>query len=432
MTKILLINPHSRGVYEVLKSSAPTYPPLGLCYIAAVLEKGGHEVKIIDMAVEDMTELEVIKQAKQYSPDIIGLSGATANIECSYSLARQLKDIALIVIGGVHATALPSEAIQYANVVVRGEGEHTFLDIADGKDIKEIQGITYKRNDVVINNPDREPVDNLDDLPFPARHLVPIRKYYYLGKKSLGISNIVMSRGCQFNCTFCNKKIFGYKVRQRSVENKFEEIKQLVETYGTKEIHISDDTFNNDRDNIMSLWKLLIKEKIDVKIHPSNGMRVDKVDEEQFILMKKAGFTGVVFGVESGNQEILNNIRKGTTLQQIRTAFKLAHKVNFDEIWGTFIFGLKGETIQTAKNTLKFAMELNPTIAKFHILVPYPGTEDYRRLKSEGRITVKSWNDYKHFSKPTFNPEGMTREKLSKIYDSANKTYLFRPRSIFN
>jgi radical SAM superfamily enzyme YgiQ (UPF0313 family) len=156
------------------------------------------------------------------------------------------------------------------------------------------------------------------------------------------------------------------------------------------------------------------------------------VKQEQFKKFKEIGFYAIAFGVESGNQQILNNIKKGITLKQVRRAFKLAHKAGFEEISGYFMLGLKGETLQTAKDTINFAIELNPTIAKFHITVPYPGTEYYNELKAQNRLRIKRWFDYAIYSSPTFTPENISVKQLINLQKEAYRRYFFRPRAFLN
>jgi len=428
--KTLLIKPPTGGIYKEMKKITPEYPPLGLAYIASFLERADHEVKIIDLSVENYDEIKLMKLIDKFSPAIIGITANTPTADSAYRIVHSLKsafpDI-LFIMGGPHPTVLPDEALQYADVVIRGEGEETFLEIADKgftkKMLMETKGISMRFNGKKIRNPDREFNTDLDSFPLPARHLLPMNKYHYFGARKYPLTNILTSRGCPFQCSYCNKKIFGHKFRARSPEDVLKEIDFLVQVLHIKEIHISDDTFCLDKKRVLEICRLVKERGYDLVFFPHNGFRVDTVDSELLESMKSAGFYAQVFGVESGNQQILMNIRKGITLEQVRTAFRLSKELGF-ETWGTFILGLMGETKQSAMDTIKFAIELDPDVAKIHILVPYPGTRDYERLKD--RMVVKEWADFGMFSGPTFEPENMTRDELYGLFKTAYRKFYFR------
>jgi anaerobic magnesium-protoporphyrin IX monomethyl ester cyclase len=320
--------------------------------------------------------------------------------------------------------------------VVRGEGEETLLELVEkisGKGFKrevmqQIKGISFRIGKTKIHNEPRPFCDNLDSFPFPARHLLPMSKYHYFGARKYPITNIITSRGCPYNCSYCNKNIAGHKFRPRSVENIMAEIDYLVKEMGIREIHISDDTFTLDRARVHRLCKEIASRKYDLAFYPHNGVRVDTVDIDLLKDMKDAGFYSMVFGVESGNQQILNNIHKCITLDQVRTAYRLSKKLGF-ETWGFFIIGLNGETRKTALDTIRFAKELDPDVAKFQILVPYPGTQDYERLK--GRMLVSKWSDYLFYGGSSFEPENMSTEELNSLFKLAYRSFYLRPKAIW-
>ena len=431
--KILFIRPPTKEIYKDLKGSAPEYPPLGLAYVAAVLEKEGHEIRIIDLAVESINHIDLIRIIKTFGPEVIGLTAVTPNIEIAYSIIDKLrnrfKNITFLI-GGPHVTSMPEEALEHADIVVRSEGEYTALEIIKSlenkKSLKNVDGISFKKNKKIIHNKSRKLIDNLDELPYPARHLLPMKKYQYLSGKGTRITNIMMSRGCPFRCNYCNKNIFGSNIRGRSIENILGEIDELVKKFNIDEIHVSDDTFNYDREKTVELFREIIKRRYGLKFFPHNGVRVNSVDEAQLDTLKKAGFYAIAFGVESGNQQIINNIRKGITLDQARKAFLMAKKVKFDEVIGYFMLGLKGENESTANDTINFSIELNPTIAKFHIVVPYPGTDFYNELKAENRLRIKKWSDFGLYSEPTFIPKDISLVKLLELYKKAYLKFYLR------
>lgn len=436
--KTLLIKPPTGSIYKSLRSITPEYPPLGLAYIAAFLESAGHEAKILDMSVEPQTKQSLYSLVRKYNPEIIGMTANTATVETAYEILTDLRQEFpenLYVMGGPHPTAIPEESLAYSDIVVRAEAEETFLEITNAyskrswqkSDLKEIKGISAKIDGTILHTENRPINNDIDGYPLPARHLLKMGAYHYFGARRSLITNMITSRGCPFNCNYCNKNIFGHKFRARGAESVLQEIDCLVTDFGIKEIHISDDTFNMDKKRALDICRMIKHRGYDLAFYPHNGIRVDSVDAEQLSGMKSAGFYAMVYGVESGNQQILNNIGKGTTLEQARTAFKLSKRMGF-ETWGFFILGLKGETRQTALDTIRFAKELDPDFAKFHILVPYPGTCEYERLKN--RMLIKKWSDFSIFNSPTFEPDNMASHELNNLFQYAVRSFYLRPMPI--
>jgi len=429
--KTLLIRPHAGDIYKKMKDITPEYPPLGLASLAAVLEKNNHEVKILDLAVEDFNVKDVVRFVTDFSPEIIGFTSTTPTIEQTYELAKVLrsefKEIKF-VLGGPHGSALPHEVLDFFDVVVRGEGEYTMLDLAEKKKLEKIDGISFNHNGKKIDNKDRMPIENLDELPLPARHLLKMGKYHYFGARNHPLTNIFTSRGCPFSCTYCNKLIFGKNYRALGVKKVLEEIDQLVNDFGIREIHISDDTFNFDRKRTIELFTEIKKRDYGLSFFPHNGVRVNSIDREVLKLLQDVGFYAMSYGVEAGNQAILNNIRKGITIQQVRDAVKLTKEFDF-ETWVFFILGLPGETKQTVMDSINLAIELNPDFAKFSILVPYPGTEVYNYYKD--RMLIKKWSDFGLWSGPTFKHENISADELQKLFRYAYRKFYLRPSPMF-
>ncbi|MFH1606036.1 MAG: radical SAM protein [Nanoarchaeota archaeon] len=434
--RVLLIKPPTKEIYKTLEKVAPEYPPTGLAYIASYLEQQNHEVKILDLSVEQINLNKLKQFIDSFKPEIIGLTAVTPNILRAYNIINNLKKEfpnIYFVIGGPHATALPNESLLHADFVVRGEGEETFSKIVEAieqkKKLSTIKGISFKNKNKIIHNPNRPLIKNIDTIPHPSWHLLDIKKYDYFGTRKKPVANIFTSRGCPYKCSFCNKNIFGYNIRLRSNKNILEEIDLLVNNFGVKEIHISDDMFNINRKKTIDLFKEVKIRKYDVAFFPQNGLRVDSINKELLDTLWNAGFYGLTFGVESGDQEILNKNNKGTKLTQIRKAFEMAKKYDF-VTWGFFLLGLMGETKESIMKTINFAIELDPDIAKFSIIVPYPGTQTYETYKN--RIKTANWNEYGLWRKPVFEPENMTSEELWKLYSLATKKFYLRPKKILN
>ncbi len=426
--KTLLIRPPAGDIYKKMKGVTPEYPPLGLAYLAAVLEENKHETKILDLAVEEFDVKDLIKFIEGFSPEIIGFTSTTPTIEQTYELAKMLKSEfkdKTFVLGGPHGSALPEEALEYFDIVVRGEGEHTTLEIANKKKLENIEGISFKHNNKKVHNKDRAPIANLDKLPLPARHLLKMDKYHYFGARKHPLTNIFTSRGCPFSCTYCNKLIFGKTYRVLGIKRVLDEIDELVNDFKIREIHISDDTFNFDRKRTIELFTEIKKRNYDLSFFPHNGVRVNSIDREVLKLLQDVGFYAMSYGVEAGNQSILNNIKKGITIQQVKDAVKLTKEFDF-ETWIFFILGLPGETKKTIMDSINLAVELEPDFAKFSILVPYPGTEVYSYYKD--RLTIKKWSDFGLWSGPTFNHENISVEELQKMFRYAYRKFYLRPR----
>ena len=428
--KVLLIRPPTGDLYKNMKSITPEYPPLGLASLAAILEKYNHEVKILDLAVENFNNNHLIKFIEEFSPEIIGFTSTTPTIDNTYKLVKMLKSEfkdKKFILGGPHGTALPHEALEYFDIVVRGEGDYTLLNIVNKKKLKDIDGISFNNKNKKFDNKDRLLIINLDELPLPARHLLNMNKYHYFGARRHPLTNIFTSRGCPFSCTYCNKLIFGTNYRAMSPEKVLEEIDQLVDDFKIREIHISDDTFNFDRKRTIDIFTEIKKRKYDLLFFPHNGVRVNSIDSEVLKLLQDVGFYAMCYGVESGNQEILNRIKKGITIQQVKEAVKLTKEFDL-ETWLFFILGLPGETKETIIDSINLAIDLNPDFAKFSVLVPYPGTEVYNYYKD--KLIIKKWSDFSIWAGPTFNHENIPIEELQIMFKYAYRKFYLRPSPI--
>jgi len=433
--KILLVQPN----YMVQRKSGAwgINAPMGLAYIAAVLEKNNIPVKILDANALNLSIPETIKKINKFKPDIVGISVFTPAHRYSLEIIKGLSKKILTVAGGPHSSAVPDELLKNGfNVIVIGEGEYTMLEIAQGKKLNNIKGISFKKNEKIIHNSLRESLDP-NDLPLPARHLLisnGVNKPYFAGgTQYFPWSSITSSRGCPYNCYYCSKKVFGFGFRARTPENVLKEIDYLVKNYGIKEINFSDDCFNFDLDRANKILDMIIERKYDLCLRFSNGLRVDKVNENFLKRMKKAGCRYIGYGVESGNQEIIDNIPKGATLQQIRDGIKLTKKVGGIFISGYFMFGLIGDTEETMQQTINFSKELDLDVASFTIAVPYPGTRLETIIKQKGgKIHFKTWDDFHHTSgKVMFSYPGMVApEKIEAAYKRAMREFYFRPKYI--
>lgn len=406
-------------------------PSLGLGYLAAILEKDGVEVKIFDARFFNMSNQNLIKEICRFSPDVVGFTTMTHEIKRTAVIAETLKDElhAQIIIGGCHISALPAETMEEFPVIdygVVGEGEDTLLELIrylDGHGrIEDIEGLVYKSNGNVTQNKPREPIVNLDHLPFPAFH-----HYFKRGKRSLSHHDIyyqiVTSRGCPFNCAFCMRAL-GKTVRRRSAENIISEIEFAIVEYGAHTVNFADEVFLFNNTETKNILNEFIKHEIPRKIRWSALTRADLVDRELISLAKKSGCYRLEIGVESGNNEILKRINKRTTVEQIESAVNIIKKEGI-KVASFYILGHPGENEQTIRETIDLAAKLNTETIAVGVMVPYPGTKIYEWAQNNCfgyRLRSTNWDDYDKFGNSALEIEGLTIDKLESFQ---RKAYLY-------
>lgn len=386
MKKIALVNPfpyYAKGINE-----ATIYPPLGLAYIASFLETKGIECNIIDANVLQLTNDRVLKEIDKFDPDVVGITINIVTAKSGIELSREIKDTIekKVILGGPHAVRLSRDGIiqSGADCIVNGEGELTVGELMD-KDfnLSDIKGVSYVKSKEIVNNPSRELIKDIDELPFPAYHLLPnFRKYKSMSRKT-PMAPLLTSRGCPYQCIYCDKSIFGNTFRPRSPENVIEEILFLKSKYSVKQIDILDDNFTLDINRAEKILDMIIHENIDLAINLGIGVRADRLTKSIVHKMKLAGVYKTGIGIESGDDRILRIIKKSLDLEKVRTAIKLFRDEGIIT-FGFFIIGFPYETKESVEKTIKFAIEVNPTVANFSIMVPFPGTELYSMIKKEG------------------------------------------------
>jgi len=416
-------------------------PPLGLAMIAAVLMENGYDVKILDLPALGLSEDMLPEIVSKEKPDVVGITALTPAIDEAIKTAELVKKTDSnipIVLGGAHGTILPEETLRGApsiDVVVRGEGEQTMLELVKALDedrmagLNDIRGITYRSGQVIRSNPERAPILDLDSLPFPAFHLLPMDKYRLhppFGRR-LPAMPIITSRGCPYRCIFCSKSVFGRKYCGNSADYVIAEIQLLIEKFGIKEIKFYDDVFTLDKKRIISLCSKL--KEIDLDIAWTCETRVNLVDANLLRIMKDAGCYMIEYGIESGNQTILNNLRKDITLDQIIGAFKLTEHAGVDTA-AYFMIGSPGETQDTIRDTIDFAKKIDPDFVQFSLTTPYPGTELYDLIIKEGYVDT-DWKKYmyadlKSVDYPSINTVSLSSEELIKWNKKAYVSFYLR------
>jgi len=389
--KILLVNPSYHDVYRTFDF---VLPPLGLGYMAAVLSESNYDVKIVDLNVGQNKE-----SIPDNNWDLVGITLDTSRYYKGMKYARMLKSRGTkVVVGGPHASFMADEILGSgsADFVVRGEGEHTLLELvkvlSEGESFEQIKGLSYISDNRIRHNADRTYSDDLDTLPFPARHLLNMDKYRTSKLGTRSITSILTSRGCPYQCSFCaSSKLAGTFWRARSVESIVEEIEFVKDAYGYRAFAFVDDNFTLNPQRVIELCEAICKRGWD--IHWWCFSRVDTIvrNPEMVSLMYEAGCRSTYIGIESRNQETLDSYNKKISADISREAISIL-KNNKIEMTASFIIGALNEDREMVEDTLRFAKSLNPNTVSFTILTPYPGTDLFEQVKD--RIITFDWRKY--------------------------------------
>jgi radical SAM superfamily enzyme YgiQ (UPF0313 family) len=376
--------------------------------------------------------------------DVVGVSITTMTSSSGYDIVRIVKKMSpktIVVIGGSHTMALGKEIFDECkeiDFIVFGEGEITIKElmktIEEKGDLHKVKGIGFKEKGKIVITETREMIENLDEIPLPAYHLFDVKRYVPIAGmfKKLPFANMVSSRGCPYDCLFCNKQVWGYKLRMRSPKSIIEEIKYLVKTYDIRELAFFDDTFTIDRDRTIEICRL-IKEQAPGLIWKCST-RVNVVDLELLKIMKDSGCYSIGYGIESGNQDILNRVNKQITLEQSRSAIKWTKQVGI-ETRCYFMLNLPGDTIETTEQTLKFSKELDPDFVGFEITHPYPNTKLWKEIENNPtkyKIVKEKWRDWsaQTGNEIIFTQDGLPVEYIKKAYVRAIRGFYLRPTKI--
>jgi len=429
-----------------MKQFGAVSEPLGIAYIAGYLESQNIPVRIIDAPALNLTIDDVAKEIAHGQYAVIGISMLTPAFGIVKALCKKIKKAnseGVIVLGGPHCTVLPERTLKEINdaeIVCIGEGELTMAEIAktdDDENLNQIMGICYRSNNKVIRTENRPFIKDLDIIPPPARHLLPMEKYHLTASRVSGESycpTIIVARGCPFSCTYCSQT-FGKTFRTHSINRIISEIRSLINEHSISQINIEADTLTISKKFLKGMCNALIETGISREVKWTCESRVDTVDEETLKLMRKAGCWQISYGVETGNQRLLNLINKGVTIKKIENTFRLTKKVGIT-IRGFFMLGLPTETREESMTTIAFAKKLDPLWAQFTITVPYPGTKMFKDLDQAGKIRTYDWAKYNTWSgwkgegEIPFIPEGRTIEELRQLQKQALRQFYIRP-SVF-
>ena len=428
---VTLVNPP----YRTRPHQHPPFPPLGLGYLAAVLEKNGFKVEVIDCQASKYNYDDFKREIAKRKPDLVGVTAATRLYNSALEIIKIAKEVhpnCLTLLGGPHVTFWNEKALQECpqlDIVVRREGEYTLLEIAQklqaGQSIQDVIGTTTRKGNEFRVNPDRPYIENLDELPFPARHLWDLEAI----RKAEDMFYLTTTRGCVYWCEFCAAvRMFGRRYRMRSVKNVVDELEYLHKTFGGKYYTFCDDAFTVDQARTEELCNEIKKRNL--QIQWNCGTRVDMVTKELLQKMKDTGCVSVWFGVESGAQKVLDNMHKGISTEQTIRTVGWVRELGLRPT-PNVLLGFPGETKETAWKTIKFAEKISPDeIAYYNIATPYPGTPMYDNVIKNGWLRVTNFDDY-DATTPIFETPTMSLKDLEELYQKAFQSFYMRPSYVF-
>jgi len=447
--KILLLNPPRR--YElvgknpsIIEKHRGFNPPLGLLYLASTIKKfTNYDVEVLDAQPLKLTYSQLENYLSEKSFDVVGISAMTFTLIDAYKTAKLIKKImpkTKVILGGTHIHLFPNETknLEGVDFAFMGEAELSFVEFLKNLEnptyYHKIPGLIYRNTEGKIIENDFEPLDNLDELPFPERKLLNIKHYNSLLSKASLSTTIISSRGCPFRCAFCDRPLspITSRFRFRSAKNVVDEICECAEL-GIKDFLFYDDTFTVNKERVLDFCEEIIRQRL--KIRWDIRTRVDIVDEEMLKMLKKAGCVAIHYGVEAGNDNILKVIKKGFTVKKVEEIFKLTKRLGIETL-AYFMIGLPTENLEYIQDTFDLVKKLKPGYAHFTIFSPYPGTEFYCLGLEKGIIKKDVWKEFAQNPKEGFKipvwEENFNREQLYEMIVKFYKSFYLRPSYILS
>ncbi len=441
--RVLLINPTAffevvGNNPEVIEESRGHNPPLGILFLAGYLERhASHEIAILDAQAEELSYPSIAARVRAFRPDVVGITAMTltlVDVMRVVEIVRAETPEARVVIGGPHAHLFPEETIALPGIdfVVLGEGEILFKELLDHIDDREaltrIPGLVLRRDGGVVRTGPPATIEDLDALPFPARHLTDVHRYGSVLSPRQPVTTMFTSRGCPFGCTFCDRPHLGKRFRARSASNVVDEMEECVRM-GIHEVLIYDDTFTVHRDRVVAFCEDLIRRGLDVGYDVR--ARVDTVDPELLRLMARSGCRGIHYGVEAGTERILKVLRKGIDLEKAREAFEATRRTGM-QVLAYFMIGSPSETREDILETFRVARRLDPDYLHMTILTPFPGTRIYQEGLANGILKRDSWREFARTGHlgfvPPHWPENFTLDELQELLREGYRGFYRRPR----
>lgn len=443
---VLLINPPREN--EILANNPAIIdeergfnPPLGLLYVAGTLEQQGrHPVRVVDAQVEKLSYPQLEERIRTCRPEVVGLTAMTMTLLDVIKTAERVKAVdrsIQVVLGGPHVHLFPEETIGLAHVdyLVLGEGEAAFSELldhlGDPQALQQIPGLVFKRDGAVIHTGIRPLVEDLDRIPFPARHLVPYRNYTSLLSKGQIVTTVFTSRGCPFKCTFCDRPHLGKRFRARSAANVVDELEACTRL-GIRDFLFYDDTFTVDKRRVLDICQGIRERKLSIAFDIRT--RIDTINEEIIRALKRAGCLGIHYGVESGSERILKVLNKGITIPQAEEMFNLTRKHGI-QVLAYFMIGSPGETREDIEQTFRVMKALKPDYVHLTVFTPFPGTQLYFQGLEKGIIARDYWREFSKNPDPSFVAphweEHFTREELMDLVVQGYKRFYSRPGYAF-
>lgn len=436
MRVVLALPPETHGL-EIYRVAGMKVPPLGLAWIASVLEKAGHKVAVLDSPTLEIGAEEWLRRVKAFKPDVVGISMLTPTAPRGYKAVKLLKEEmpdVVTVAGGPHPTAMWGEALESGfDIVVLREGEYTARDLLatlekrgyDPEALRSVEGIVFRdpRSGRVVTTKPRPLIQNLDELPWPARHLLPMEKYT-LFNKPIRVAHVMASRGCPYGCMYCSTSYFwGRRVRFRSPRDVADEVEYLYNKYRTRYVVFADDELVINRRFVREWVKEVRERGLDIEF--ACGARVDHVDREFMKFLYENGCAIIYFGVESAGRETLDRIGKRIRPEQAVRVFRWRKELG-GHAMGSFILGFPWETVDDMKRTVEFAVKLDPDYAQFTALTPYPGTPLFEYAKRHNLIEDWDWEHYTTI-RPVMRGFTWTRKALARVMKYAYRRFFLRP-----
>lgn len=408
--------------------------PFFLAYATALLDREGFEVILVDGCAEKIEQEPFLERIAAFEPEVIVLEVSTISIDTDLALARAVRERwpeATLAFAGLHAFMYePDWLAEHADIdlVLVGEYETTLLEVArrldEGKSLRGCRGILWREDGQVRREENRPLLENLDSLPWPARHFLPLENYHD-EPGSIPRPSVQMwaSRGCPYGCVFCAwpQIMYGsHKYRTRSVRDTVDEMEWLVAEWGFRSVYFDDDTFNIQKKRTLKFAREVKSRNLGV---PWAIMaRIDNMDRETLETLKDAGLFALKYGIESADPELLAQANKGLDLAKARKVIKLTHELDI-KMHLTFMFGMPGETKESARRTIDLALEADPESVQFTIATPFPGSRYYREIKEAGRLLSDDFSKYDGFRSAVIRTDHLEPKDLEEIAAEANRRW---------